>query len=670
MGQQSQHESAITRFAQPDVALGARYPLRAAAVELQNMTVSCATPGISRCNGAGTLQHHTGVHPSHVLVVALVAAGLHLSSLYSYLLFHSLVELCRVVVLFGIFVLAWNSRRWSTNNFVLVAGVAFVFVGFLELLHTLAYKGMGVFGSSDANLATQLWIGGRYLEVLSLIAAVGAVGRRLNLTATILAFAALTTAAAGAIFAGAFPDCFVEGEGQTAFKIASDYVIAGLFLAVIVPLVRRRLFDRAIRSLLIASLATSAVAQLAFTRYVSVYGAANEIGHLLLLLSTYFLYRAVLVTGIVNPVSLLFQSLKESEERYEHLANAAKEGVLIYDDLRIVVTNATFLRMFGVPDGETIAQPLGEFFAPECRRETLARLRGNDMDGYEAVGLRRDGSTFPVQLSGNAISYDGRDMRVALVRDLTADKRAEEERRALQSELEHASRLSEIGQMAAALAHELNQPLTAVVTYLGACRRILEQAVEEEARKRKLHEVMGLAGAQARRAGEIIRRVREFIGTGQTERTVEDAAAVIREASTLAIAAARHNGVRIRSDFAEPGRVVVNKVQIQQVIVNLVRNAIEAMDGCPRKELDIVLSAAHEFVEVTVSDTGPGMPPDMAGRLFKPFASTKKKGMGIGLSVCREIVEAHHGKIWVEPKPGGGTVFQFTLPLMRDELIA
>ena len=612
-----------------------------------------------------------GLHRSlRYLVPAGVVAGLHVASLYNYVLFHALVEVCRVVVLFGVFVLAWHSRRWSNNDYIVFIGISFVFVAFLELLHALAYKGMGVFDAHDANLPTQLWIAARYLESLSFIAAALVVGRQWNPTATFLTYAALTAATTAAIFAGLFPDCFIEGQGQTPFKIASEYVISGLFVAAIVLIVRRRLFDRDIRALLVASLATSVVAELAFTQYVSIYGPANEIGHLLLLLSTYFLYRAVLVTGIVNPFSLLFQSLKDSEERYARLANAAKEGVLIYDGLRIVEANASLRRLFGYNESELAETPLGELFAAEGRRETLVTLQTPNAAANEAVGLRKDGSTFPVEISGSVVGYQGRDMRVALVRDLTEEKRAQDERRDLQAELLHASRLSEIGRVAAALAHELNQPLTAVTAYIGACRRVLGAGPLDQHQTRKLQDVMGLANAQALRAAEIIRRVREFIGTGQTERTLEDAASVIREASALALAAAKHNAVLVRFDFAEQGRVLVNKVQIQQVIVNLVSNAIDAMDGLPRKELAIALAARHDLIEVSVSDTGAGLPEEIADRLFKPFSSTKTQGMGIGLSVCREIVEAHHGKIWVEANPGGGTVFRFTLPLVRDELIA
>ena len=181
---------------------------------------------------------------------------------------------------------------------------------------------------------------------------------------------------------------------------------------------------------------------------------------------------------------------------------------------------------------------------------------------------------------------------------------------------------------------------------------------------------MDLANAQALRAGDIIRRTREFFGTGQTRRVLEDAAIVMREASTLAIAAAKHNGVAITTKIDEVGQIVVDKVQIQQVIVNLVRNGIEAMETSPRKELAIVLHGRGNAVELSVADSGPGLAPEMSGRLFKPFSSTKSHGMGIGLSVCREIIEAHEGKIWVEPNPDGGTVFHFTLPLASAETIA
>jgi two-component system sensor kinase FixL len=359
------------------------------------------------------------------------------------------------------------------------------------------------------------------------------------------------------------------------------------------------------------------------------------------------------------------EALRESEERYEHLANATQEGVVICDRSRIIEANSGFLRMFGYSKAQMADRPFDQFFPAETREDVALRMQAADGASHETIGLRRDGSGFPIDLSASRIKYGGRDVRVAVMRDLTEDKRAEE----LRAELLHTSRVSEIGQMAAALAHEVNQPITAVSSYLGGCRRIMETAGFDEHRKEKVREAVEMANSQALRAGEIIRRLREFMRKGETDRTIESAAAVMREASTLAVAVARHNGIIIRLDVDKPGDVLVDKIQIQQVIVNLVRNAIEAMENCPRKELGIRLATNCEQIELSVSDTGSGLSPDIADRLFRPFSSTKRQGMGIGLSVCRDIVEAHDGRIWAEPNPCGGTIFRFSLPLVREEMI-
>lgn len=250
--------------------------------------------------------------------LAAVLVGLHVTSLYSYVLFHTLAEIARVVVVFGVFAIAWHTRRWSQNNYLTCIGISYLFVGILELLHALAYKGMGVFEGDDANLATQLWIAFRYLESVSVLIAVFVAERRLYTGLALAGYSLLTASIVAAIFLGVFPDCFIEGKGLTPFKIASEYIIAAIFLADIGLLLRsRQSFDREILQLLVASLAISAAAEIAFTRYVSVYGFANEIGHHLLLISTYCLYQAVMVTGIAQPFSLMFRELKQKEDELE-----------------------------------------------------------------------------------------------------------------------------------------------------------------------------------------------------------------------------------------------------------------------------------------------------------------------------------------------------------------
>jgi two-component system sensor kinase FixL len=224
-----------------------------------------------------------------------------------------------------------------------------------------------------------------------------------------------------------------------------------------------------------------------------------------------------------------------------------------------------------------------------------------------------------------------------------------------------------MGQMAATLAHELNQPLTAVTNYCQAMRRML--AGEAEPDLSRLREAVELSAGQALRAGQIIRRLRDFVAKGEAERTIESLPKLLEEAGALAMLGAKDRGVRLRFALdSEVDLVLADKVQVQQVALNLVRNAIEAMDASPQKDLLVSARAVDDgMAEVAVADTGPGISPEVAEQLFQPFITTKADGMGVGLSISRTIIEAHGGRIWVEDNPGGGAIFRFTLRRAPDE---
>jgi two-component system sensor kinase FixL len=261
---------------------------------------------------------------------------------------------------------------------------------------------------------------------------------------------------------------------------------------------------------------------------------------------------------------------------------------------------------------------------------------------------------------GEAISNDQR-LFTGFVQDLTERQNFEARLEELKSELIHVSRLSAMGTMASTLAHELNQPLTAIASYAEAAGDLLDRPDEEN--MELLREAFADMAAQSLRAGAIVRRLRDFVARGEVAKTVEDLPTLINEASALALVGSREKQISAQFSYAPDATpVLVDKVQIQQVLINLMRNAIEAMESSPIRRLSVTTALVDaQTVQVSVSDTGPGISEEIEERLFEAFASTKAQGMGLGLSICRTIIEAHGGRIRAQAADGGRTEFQFTL---------
>jgi two-component system sensor kinase FixL len=287
--------------------------------------------------------------------------------------------------------------------------------------------------------------------------------------------------------------------------------------------------------------------------------------------------------------------------------------------------------------------------------------------GRVVVGERKDGSTFPMELAVGEMKSNDKLFFTGFIRDLTERQKTEGRLQELQAELIHISRLTAMGEMASTLAHELNQPLSAISNYLKGARRIL--GGEAQNAQALVAEALDKASDQSLRAGQIISRLRNFVARGEAERKVESLSKLLEEASALALVGAKDQGVRVRFDLDTGNDLVLaDKVQVQQVVLNLIRNAIEAMAETATRQL--VISSAGDgrrMVRVSVSDTGIGLSHDVLPQLFQPFVTTKQHGMGVGLSISKTIVEAHGGRLWAEPNPGGGTVFHLTLKLAGNE---
>ncbi len=355
------------------------------------------------------------------------------------------------------------------------------------------------------------------------------------------------------------------------------------------------------------------------------------------------------------------------------LATVPDAMIVIDEDAMVTSFSAAAERLFGYASGDVIGRNIMMLMPEPYRSAHDGYLRRYLATGEQriigigrvVVGERKDGSTFPMELAvGEMVANDLRYF-TGFIRDLSERQATEARLQELQSELVHVSRLTAMGEMASALAHELNQPLSAIANFMNGSQRLLAEPSDDNATQVK--QALGRAADEAMRAGDIIRRLRDFVSRGESERRIESITKLIEEASALALVGSKDLGIKIRYRY-DPlaDMVLADRVQIQQVLLNLMRNATEAMRECARREL--VLSsrlAPDSMAEVAVADSGHGISKDVAAQLFKPFVTTKRDGMGVGLSISRTIIDAHGGHIWCEPNPGGGTVFKFTLPIVR-----
>jgi two-component system sensor kinase FixL len=364
-------------------------------------------------------------------------------------------------------------------------------------------------------------------------------------------------------------------------------------------------------------------------------------------------------------------ALAHRERQLESILATVPDAMVVIDTSGAILSfSATAEKLFGYSEADVLGKNVSMLMpSPDRERhdsyierylETgVPRIIGI---GRVVTGLRADGTTFPMKLSVGEAQVDEERIFTGFVQDLTETRNFEARLEQLRSELIHVSRLSAMGTMASTLAHELNQPLTAIATYGEAASGLFEHP--EELDRETLKEVVSEMAEQALRAGSIVRRLREFVARGEVNKTIEDLPKLINEASALALVGSREKGIESRIVIdPEATPVLADRVQIQQVLINLMRNALEAMAGSDKRQLTVETRLLpSDIVQVSVKDTGPGISPEMADRLFQAFSSTKDSGMGLGLSICRTIVEAHGGRIAARPARGGGTEFFFTLP--------
>lgn len=366
------------------------------------------------------------------------------------------------------------------------------------------------------------------------------------------------------------------------------------------------------------------------------------------------------------------------ETHLRSILDTVPDAMVVIDDAgRIISFSAAAERMFGYAERELVGENVSTLMpSPDRERHDGYLERYHRTGERRIIGIgrittarRRDGSTFPIELSIGEAGIGGSRIFTGFIRDLTERQQTEQRLHSLQDELAHVSRVTAMGTLATAIAHELNQPLTAIANYVETASELLAEPSPE--RVAVIREALDECATEAVRAGQIVRRLRDFIARGESERQVVPLGRLVNEASALAFMSVGSRALEFDVRIGADELVLVDRVQIQQVFLNLIRNAVEAMEESAFKRLEISSrKAGGGMIEVIVADSGPGLAAEALANLFQPFRTTKAAGMGVGLSISQTIIEAHEGRLWAEPSPHGGAAFHLTLPDATNEDLA
>lgn len=612
--------------------------------------------------------------PRFLITAGLILVVLYLTSLYSFLLFHVLIEIFSVIVAFAIFMFAWNARERTRNGSLLLMGAAYLAVGAIDLLHTLSYEGMGVLENAGADTATQLWIAARYIESVSLAVAPMFARRPIHMAQAVAVYMAVLGLVIGTVFFWpVFPTCFVPGTGLTAFKIVSEYVICTILLVGLVHLARRRAhFDDGVFHMLAASIVLTIIAELMFTFYISVFGISNLVGHFFKLASFWLIYKAIIETGLLRPYALLYRELAQSENRYRDLVETMPTGLCEVDPQgRFTYINPAGLEMSGYAEADLAAglhlgMVLDAADKDKAQRRIAALFRGSAVESAEYRLLRKDGGRADVIVNSTPVYRDGRFTAVqANFTDVTELNR-------LQKSLEKARKMESIAILAGGMAHEINNALMAVVGKVELFQLDASKHVWSQADYADL-----LRGCD--RIAELIKRLLAYSRGGRYRFEAVDMAALVPKA-IAPITEKLSPEIRIAFRFAPAlPKITVDPLQLTMVVSAIVENAVEAIADAGRIEIDLESRdvdndqalqktglQSGRYVRLRVRDTGRGMDQDTLEHIFEPFYTSKFQGRGLGMAAVYGIIKNHGGWVGVDSKPNMGTTVEIYLPVASN----
>ncbi|MBB6479665.1 MASE3 domain-containing protein [Spirochaeta isovalerica] len=625
---------------------------------------------------------------------------------YSFLLFHSVVEFISILIAFSIFIIAWNTRGIAYSGYLVFLGIAYLFIGSLDLLHTLAYKGMNVFPGYDSDLPTQLWIAARYTESLSMLISPLFISRKNREYPVLFAFSLFFIFVLLSLFRwDLFPACYIEGVGLTYFKKVSEYVISLiLVLAVLSLSLKRHLLKKEVYVSIVMSLLLSILSEIMFTFYIGVYDISNLIGHIFKLISVYFLYKAMIVMTLTDPLETLFAEIHKREKNFRELIELSPVPMLVVsaEDKNVEVLNRKFTEIFGYSEKDLVT--LDQWWEALCPdREYRERVREAILE--EAALAREDGRDTPVRellMTGkNGVIHHCNfyivflgSYSLSIFHDITDRKRLEQERRALSDIYVKNDKMMALGRLAAGTAHEINNPLAGMMQSIYVLNSRLmcytdnvsnHKAAEESGtdctvirqymEKRGISSLIDNITSGGLRISNIVENLHYFARDEKGDRSWEEPHELLENAIRIADTDPDFQKIRknIQIEDNLPDLFCVRD-RIQQVLLNIFRNGTQAMTENitedPVFDINMKSSKDKRHLILSIGDNGPGMAYEVKRMIFEPFYTTREvgAGTGLGLSVSYFIInEGHKGTISVDSYPGRGAHFIITLPFDGEE---
>ncbi|MGD9159552.1 MAG: MASE3 domain-containing protein [Desulfobacteraceae bacterium] len=607
---------------------------------------------------------------------ALILVCFSILYLNNFLLFHSFAELFSIIVGVSIFVVAWNSRKFIDNEYIIFLGVAFFYISIVDLLHMLSYHGMPFFQQHGIDLPTQLWIAARYMQAITLVFAPFVLKHKININIIFTCFLFATALIIFLIFRDIFPVCYVDGIGLTPFKKVSEYIISTILLCSIILLLRhRKAFDRIVLVMIIWSVVFTILAELCFTLYISVYSFSNFAGHFMKIVSFLLLYRAIIVTGLKKPYSLLFREINQSREEYHSLFENMIDGFarhrIITDekgrpkDFVFIEVNNAFEKLTGLEEATIIGRKV---------TEVLPGIENNPADligKYGEVALTGESKRFENYFAElkkwfEVAVYSTKKYTFATIfQDITERKQIEQtlEMKVKERTEELERRNQELQDFSFIASHDLREPLRKIRTFGGMISEKINSGSCEQ-----VGDYISRMQNSVERMQGLISSLLDYSRVNTTEKPfdkIDLSMALVEAMSNLEILIKEKKaGIEVT---ALP-TVEADFNQMIQLFQNLIGNALKF-----HKQGEVPCVRIYENkvngsgCQIVVEDRGIGFDEKYLAKVFIPFqrlhGRSEYKGMGMGLAICKKIVERHGGNLTARSETGKGASFIFTLPV-------